>query len=729
MELPVPGEPLRDALDRYASVGLNVVSSRRVLPRTMAVKTVPAAGLTVLEQVQQLLAPHGLEVMMTDAGNGYVRARPVTTGAKPGKKHATATDSLGIEEIVVSASYRLRRAQSQSHAIAHEDLQTVPSLGRDTLRGLSGLPGVASSGISARSRFRGGSDDEVLYRLDGVTLLEPFHLSSAQSLFTAINPHLVDRADVFLSGFPVSAGTRMSGVVDLSLVEAADSFSGTLDLNPIAASTYAQGQAGQWDWLVSGRHSLVHKALAQVDTDYGEPRFNDELVRLAWHGERDAVRWGALRSEDQLRVRNPRAGETGSGGQRNLSLWLGWERDWRGGWRSDSLLQWSAIDAARQGQLQRPEFAVGTLDDQRDVSSLTLSNNWSKTSAHNVDVAAGWSLAWERGRYRSLANATFGPLAASIQSASGLDRNLAFTRKGISGTGYLSADWHVGPRLTMGAGVRFDGQDIDPVHVSELSVRGRITYDSSIAHRWFLDVGRYTQQQQLYELQTDDGKAELDRPSHSDQINVGWIWQPIDQLTVRAEGFWRRIDSPWSKFDNLYNRWVLLPELQGDRYLFEPSRARLRGAEISAHGVLFERLSWSLSYAFTDAQDRVAGHWLDRPWQQRHAGKAGLRWQSERWEVELRAVVRNGWPVTDQVSDAQALPASAFNQQLPNYRTIDLHIGRRFNVAPGELELYLDVSNLGNYRNAGGRIYSLTEPNRNDTLLPLVPVLGVSWHW
>jgi len=53
----------------------------------------------------------------------------------------------------------------------------IPSVGGDTFRALHILPGVASDGVSAMHRIRGGDSNEVLYRLDGVDLYQPFHFS------------------------------------------------------------------------------------------------------------------------------------------------------------------------------------------------------------------------------------------------------------------------------------------------------------------------------------------------------------------------------------------------------------------------------------------------------------------------------------------------------------------------------------------------------------------------
>lgn len=726
------GDKLSDVLQHFASDELNIIFSSRVVPPRLVVEQLPEPNDSAIQQISALLEPHNLEIVMTSAIDGYIR--PVTTVEKaaiqtsPRNTSKPTTVQL-MEEIVVSAPYRIEGRRFQSTSLPQEDLQTLPSLGRDALRGLSVLPGTAPNGISARQRFRGGDDNEVLYRLDGITLAEPFHLNSAQSLFSAFNPNIIDSANVYLSGFPVSLGTRMSGVVDLNLIEADEAFSGNLDINSIAGAVNAAGSQGSVNWLVSARHSLIDQVLRAVKTDYGTPKFDDELARVRWSGNNSTLTFGALRSTESIELQNPDGGEEGEATERNETLWLAWEYTHSDSLESRWRLVWNKTRTNRSGELDDAQFASGELTDKRFYRAYGLTNDWHWRRASGMEITSGWSLEQQSGRFQSSLQADYGPLAAPIQNTQTLDQQTQVVSSGESSSAYVSVYQPINEQLTITTGIRYDGQDLDPVHVSEVSARLRLNYAFGSNLQSFVDVGRYTQQQQLLEIQTDDGKAELDEPQHSDQINLGLLWDLTDQMRVRIEGYYRLIDNPWSRYDNLYNRWVLLPELQGDRYLLTASKARASGLELSARGDWGAHFDWYLNYSLSDIEEQVDKRWLKRPWHQQHSAKAGFRWLTQAWQLGLSATYRSGWPTTNFVTDGNSLPSSINNRDLPNYFSLDLHIGRVFSSPVGELEFYLDISNATNRRNVGGYRYAANGIDSAERLLPLVPALGLSWHW
>jgi outer membrane receptor protein involved in Fe transport len=122
-----------------------------------------------------------------------------------------------LEEVVVSTSrYPLGASTAGSPVVLDAAaLQRLPALGDDSLRAVARLPGAAGNGLSARSHVRGGELDETLVRLDGLRLFDPFHLKDFQSVFSVIDPRLIQSMDVYTGGFPVMFGDRMSGVIDL----------------------------------------------------------------------------------------------------------------------------------------------------------------------------------------------------------------------------------------------------------------------------------------------------------------------------------------------------------------------------------------------------------------------------------------------------------------------------------------------------------------------------------
>ena len=122
-----------------------------------------------------------------------------------------------LEEIVVAASqYQLIRSVGTTHSLlTSEDIEYLPDFGDDALRAVSRLPGTTTNGVSARSNVRGGEVGETLVRFDSLRLYEPFHLKEFQSIFSTVDPRVVNSMEVYTGGFPAAYGDRMSSVIDV----------------------------------------------------------------------------------------------------------------------------------------------------------------------------------------------------------------------------------------------------------------------------------------------------------------------------------------------------------------------------------------------------------------------------------------------------------------------------------------------------------------------------------
>ncbi len=724
------GHSLRKALDSYAALGLNIVSSSRVVPRKLKVISLPDAALPVRAQAQVLLAAHGLQLVMVDAQNGYVvhtpRAQDEAGSANPTTTQSqTAADV--IEEVVVTSHYRVRRQSDLTYDIDHQDLITTPSLGRDVLRSLETLPGIASSGVSARHQFRGGDSNEVLYRLDGVELLEPFHLPDIYDLFSAINLNIVESMDVYVAGFPVNLGSRMSGVVDLSLVEPSLPLTGHIDVNLINAAADVSGWRGPWSWVASARHGVADQFMQYLETDFGEPNFQDGFVQLAHESAEQRISVNLLNSRDRISLID--APEQGRTYNDYRAVWGHLERSISDTLNTSLTLQHLVIEHDRIGRIDDPDFSVGTMQSQQDFRNTELANHWQWRPSTQWSFDAGWSYAYQSADFFNTFDVNYGPIALPIQGRSSLRRTTDVKRSGESVQAYLSVTHQLTQRLEMQTGIRFDGQDIDPVHVNEVSARFNLAWELHPQLTLALNVGRYTQQQHLYEIQIDDGKAELDAPEHSDQVNLTALYAPHPDLRLRLDLYHRHIDNAWSHYENLYNRWVLFPELQGDRFEIAPSEVTADGIEWTLTHSPSRVLNWYLNYSFSRARERYLGKLRNRPWAQQHSAKAGLRWQGAQWRLGLNASYHTGWPTSTLIVTPAQLEQAVFDESLPDFVSLDAHLARRFVIPRGEFEVYLDVMNLSGRANVGGYEYDVAGTRKRKSLLPLMPILGVLWRW
>ncbi|MBT6627440.1 MAG: TonB-dependent receptor plug domain-containing protein [Gemmatimonadetes bacterium] len=83
-------------------------------------------------------------------------------------------NAISLREITVTPGRFaiMGDATGSRQALSQEEIQTIPQFGEDIFRSVTRLPGVTGNDYSARFTIRGGEQEEVLVRLDGVELFE-----------------------------------------------------------------------------------------------------------------------------------------------------------------------------------------------------------------------------------------------------------------------------------------------------------------------------------------------------------------------------------------------------------------------------------------------------------------------------------------------------------------------------------------------------------------------------
>ncbi|MEM9664697.1 MAG: TonB-dependent receptor, partial [Bacteroidota bacterium] len=135
-----------------------------------------------------------------------------------------APTPLAVGELVVAADV-LPAVQRPDTAgllrLVPEALERLPAIGEpDVLRALLTTPGVHVGHDASIGLFiRGGTPDQHLIRLDGMTLYQVDHLFG---VFSPFNPDALHAVHVFKGGFPASYGARTGSVINLESHPALD---------------------------------------------------------------------------------------------------------------------------------------------------------------------------------------------------------------------------------------------------------------------------------------------------------------------------------------------------------------------------------------------------------------------------------------------------------------------------------------------------------------------------
>jgi hypothetical protein len=152
--------------------------------------------------------------------------------------------AIEVQEVKVSAARSRFEREVEVSAVRLEtkQLQFIPKVGGevDLFRTIQLLPGViATSDFSNRLYIRGGSPDQNLILLDGITVYNPSHLFG---LFSPFISDAVSDVTLLAGGFPAKYGGRLSSVLDVTTKEGnSKQFTGDASLSMIAAQGLVEG--------------------------------------------------------------------------------------------------------------------------------------------------------------------------------------------------------------------------------------------------------------------------------------------------------------------------------------------------------------------------------------------------------------------------------------------------------------------------------------------------------
>jgi hypothetical protein len=152
--------------------------------------------------------------------------------------------TIEVKEVRVTADRARFEREVEVSAVRLEtkQLQFIPKVGGevDLFRTIQLLPGViATSDFSNRLYIRGGSPDQNLILLDGITVYNPSHLFGLFSPFIA---EAVSDVTLLAGGFPAKYGGRLSSVLDVTTKEGnSKHFTGNASASVIAAQALVEG--------------------------------------------------------------------------------------------------------------------------------------------------------------------------------------------------------------------------------------------------------------------------------------------------------------------------------------------------------------------------------------------------------------------------------------------------------------------------------------------------------
>ena len=761
-DAPLAGRRVSEILDRLRDEGLTFIYNTLLVPDKLVVGTEPRARNGV-ELAQEILAPHGLTLSrIAPRTFAVVKGAGVARGTAAGSAAANSSSARGrsqdrVEEVVVQTSrYALAPAVAGSHAfLDQEQLKNLPRLGDETLSAVGRLPGAAVNGFASVGPIRGGAPNETAILLDGLRLYEPFHLKNYFSPVSLLDSRLIAGIDVYSGGFPANYGERMSAIIDAQSVQPPtpryyELGLSLFHLSGLASGSFAQDRARA---LVSARRSNLSELVQFSEQDFGKPEYSDGFARFEYDfSEQTRGAVSALLSHDRITAKKASGTERADEESGNSYLWAALEHDWTPQVNSRLIASWTRVTDERAGQVNDPGRRTGRVSDQRsfNVVGLRVDNevlSQQLTQRFGMDARRLWA------DYDYTSDVRFEQDFPFVGSPAVEEvRAVELHPDGFETSAWWDGRLELNRLWTVQGGLRFDTQTYDGSgdgsgDGAQWSPRLSVLYNASRSTRLRASWGRFFQAQGINELQVEDGVDRFYPAQQAEHTIISAEHAFATGFDLRIEAYRKRYRRVNPRFENLFDPLVLLPEVEFDRVMIDPDSARAEGIEVLLNWhpqtirAQSEFSGW-FSYTWSRAQDRIDGRNVDRSWDQRHAVSLGLAWTRGPWAATLAGLHHTGWPTTQlalaTTPGADVVIVGPRNAvRYDAYSSLDFRITRTFTLPRGQLDVFVEASNLLSRANPCCTQYTVTQDaggadvlERNiDNWLPLVPSIGVLWRY
>lgn len=243
---------------------------------------------------------------------------PLATGNVQTLSLGLDEDDQVVGELVVEAQRGAAVVAAGLQTIRPEDIGRVPTpdISGDLSSYLQSLPGVVSVGDRGGQMFiRGGTPAENLVLMDGLPVVQPFHLIGFYSVFPQ---DLISTADVYAGGFGARYSGKTSSVIAVNTRDGNNqkaSFSASI--SPFLGTLQGEGplHKGKSSYLASVRSSLI-KPLAPVLLKTNVPvQFGEQFFKVTQADEDSRCSAMFLNTYDQGSTDN------GNAGRNNFLAW------------------------------------------------------------------------------------------------------------------------------------------------------------------------------------------------------------------------------------------------------------------------------------------------------------------------------------------------------------------------------------------------------------------------
>jgi hypothetical protein len=634
-----------------------------------------------------------------------------------------------LDEVRVEVERGATRRQAGLQTVGAEGVGRIPTPGPggDLASYLQTLPGVVAGGDRGGGlNIRGGKTSQNLFRVDGLPLVKPLHISNFYSSFPEAG---VKEVDVYAGGFGAEYMGKISAVVDVSLRQGnMQEYAGSASFSPFVSSTRIEGpvEKGRRSFLAIFRRSTVEETAGPLFGRTIPLTFYDFTGRYSLQREGASCSITGIRTYDQGRLSN----------RRNTAL--SWSNTAVGG---RCLLFGAGLDHAL-------EVSAGYTGFQNTAGTVDAAERSAGLRKGFFDLEQEQETSWGTLRLGMRSEVTFYEFD--------VDQKFTFSQSGRPFGGALNAfgalETDFGDHLTIAPSLGFQlhSQTFPPTY----EPRFRLTYrpDGTDQQEVSLALGKYHQMSQGI-TDTQDAGTEFaiwtpepvaETPPRALHGILGYRQQIVDGVSLSVEGYVKDIANisvpRWSVVDRFETD---LTTADGEAYGVD---ARI---EVTSGPVyLYAGYGWS-QVTYEAAQEDL-GAWIEGSvfefspsHDQRHRVNVvsevqfgdftgSLSWELGSGRPYTRAygfdlapdVINQLTPPTETAGQALVLFDEPYGERLPAYHRLDVSLSRPFELT-SQTALRAKVGAINAYDRQNIFYYDISRDNVVEQI-PIYPYLSLT---
>ena len=646
-----------------------------------------------------------------------------------------------LDKVIVTASrVDFKFLNSGNKTFLREDIENTVSFNNDPLRAQQSIAGNTSTGISGKTKTRGGNDNESLIVLDGYVLRNPYHFKNFFSLFSTINLSIVETLDFYSGVFPIQYGGKLSSVININSNDNIGQQTHEIGANILSAYyTYRHSNddfSRQYLFSVRTGGQLINESLIESNI---LPEYDDAYIKSFqelnnnWKSSQHL-----LSSRDEISIvdlDNESKGEIADASHHDQDLWLQWQYDNHQNSVANFQIYSSRTHNTRAGNVNTEDTIASLYED-----ILTKYSGIKFDQTFNINdylsLSYGINLFNEDTHIVSNRNINhFGELVTQLNLQRQTSQNFDFSNDGNGIDVFFNSRFQLSDKVIFDLGLRYE--DKQWISKKLISPRFNLSYFYNDSTTLRFALGRHQQSQHIDELLLEDEAPRYFDTTYVDIAIFELNKQLNSNLSLRAEIYYKKYNSTQPYYENLFNEFHVLPDLFFDRVRIAADKSQASGAEFTLNG-RHRKFDWSASYIISDTLDIIDGIETPRSWDQHNAIKLNIHMPIKakylnNWTLDVTANYHNGWAKTSLDQTEEGLLIGARNQdEFSDFYQFDVKLSKDFKLQRGILKLSLQVNNLINTDNPCCVDYGLEDgilKSKQKSWLPLLPNINVVYSW